>query len=719
MDPELLAAARKYYEQVSRAKAAGEPPTATEKENYARQLTNRAHGYADMEAILDTLRDDPQGNEASSILSGMTANFGDELVGLLPKFLGGGDAAKEGLRLRQDFQRTEHPKTDAAYGAVGGALTAPALPLGAGLKGASVAERAVQGAGMGALFGGAAGAGAGETEDERLQGAEHGGIAGAALGGVLTPALTSRAASAVANRVANRVANATGKVTAGSSALDPSYAKLDAVRAQLAKAVDQLGGFRAAHDANDALQAAGRGDIARFADLGSPTTDLADFAATNSSRAKKLINDVVDARESSTTQRVVDDFKAAAGDHHAETRIRQLAAETKAWADGPDAYGTRNNGVGLHGANPMVPLGDAEPLVTQPRIKQLFANAKETAQIGPDAEDFATQAMNEARASNPELDSFLAANPKLNVQALLNDPDATAQLEALGKGHLVDALKAADGSAPFDIVQELQQSLRDASSAAFRRGANNLGMKLGDSANVVQRTLEETIPGYADIVDKYAARKGMETAVKLGQELFRKHDVTLIDQAVESMKDKPLLLEEFRRGLAGEQLTKLRGQVGNNAATKLMIAKNNIPQQRINEIVFGDRATYDKFMLQAKAERQLGYLSTAGKGSQTTPRAVRNEQALGLAADVAHEVKKQHPSLRHAVMRKVVDHTVGPMLEHRADELTPFLLRRGHDDIARLLDVLEQTSKSLVDGIGSSRAVTGASGSLFGRRSQD
>lgn len=709
MDEELLKAARLYFEQMALARRAGDKPTATERENYARSLTNGQHGYADMEALRDEMGNDP----VSSALRGFTANFADELVGMLPKALGGGAAGREEQRLRQDLYEQEHPKTDIALQAAGGVGAALALPLGKLAEGASLGQKMISGAKVGAALGAANGAGGGEDTMSRLEGAGIGGVGGAVLGAAIPRVLGSRPAAALGRRIASAAGEAM-------TPLEESFAKLGGVRVQLEKAIEGLGGFRAAHAANDALEAGGRGEIATLADLGKPMTDLADFAATNSSKAATQIGDVADARAAGTTSRVLNDFKAGAGDVSAEARVAQLAAETRAWANSDAAYGTRANGLGLHGNNPMVPLGDAEPLVTQPRIKNIFANAKNTSMIGPDASDFTTQAMNEARAANPELDKFMAANPKLNVQALLNDPDATAQLEAMGKGHLLTALKSADGKAPFDVVQDLQQSLQDAADHAFAKQQNNLGFRLKDSADLVQRTLEETIPGYADIVDQYAARKGMERAVELGQDWFhKKADIAGLRRVVESLKDKPLLMEEFRKGLASEQIIALQRQTGENAATKLMIAKNNLPQQQMNEIVFGDRATYDRFMQQAKAERALGYLSGAGKGSQTAGRAMRNAQALGTMGDVAHELVNNKPSLLHVAKAKLVHGTIGSMLEKRADELTPLLLTRGHSSIDELLNVLERTSaRARVDAT-ASRLAPGAESSLFGQRSQD
>lgn len=709
MDEELLKAARVYFDQLAKARAAGDKPSATERENYARQLTGGTHGYADMEALRDSLHDDTMGAAAQNVLQGMTGNFGDELIGLL-----GGSAAKEGARLRGDLLHQERPVTTALGELGGGAISAAMLPVGKFAEGASLAQKMRAGAKVGAVLGAANGVGAGEDMQSRALGGVAGGVGGAVLGAAVPGVMGSR----VGSYVGNKIAGATGAVM---TPLEESFARLHGVRAQLEKAVESLGGFQAAHAANDALEAGGRGDIATFADLGRPMTGLADYAATNSSKAANEIGDLAETRAGSSTSRVRADFTAAAGEHSADARVAQLAAETRAWANGPDAYGTRANGLGLHGANPTVDLNEAAPLVEQPKIKSLYNNAKQTSQIGPGATDFAAQAMKEARASNPELDKFMSANPKLNITNLVNDPDAVAQLEMMGKGHLIAALKSADGKAPFEVVQDLQQSLDDAAEHAFANKKNNLGFRLKDSADLVQRTLEEQIPGYGDIVDQYAARKGMARAVEQGQDWFnKKADMIGLKRVVDSFKDKPLLLEEFRKGLASEQLIALQRQTGENAATKMLIAKNNLPQQQMNEIVFGDQPTYNRFMQQAKAERQLGYLSSAGKGSQTMPRAAARESAEGVVGDVRSELRRGHFSFLRAGLHKADRALFGAYHERRADELTPFLLTQGHKSIDELLNILEQSSARARVGVGSTRYTPSAAASLFGdARSQD
>jgi hypothetical protein len=628
------------------------------------------------------------------------------------------------MRLRGDMMRREHPAQDALLQAAGGVGSAVLLPGGELAKGASLAEKAMQGAKVGAIFGGANGVGSGEDTESRLINGGAGLATGALLGEAVPHVMATRAGQAVSRVAGSAASNTLGRIlpTRAAAAAAPAFemlpnnspvtevtSRLEQVSAGIDKAIHEMGGYGAARKANAQLAAAGRGDQAVFADLGKPLTAEAKFAANNSSAAHNAISDVIDERTAGSTQRVIDDFKGAVGDVHAPTRIRDLADETKAWADGPDGYGTRANGLGLRAQYPEVPLGDAAPLVSQPRIRNQWAAAKATSQIGPDATTWASS-LADARAANPQLDQFLASNPKLDVKKLLSDPDAIAQLHTLGKGHLVEALQQAGGNT-FDNVQDLLQSLQDAASSAFASGKNNLGQRMKESASLVQKTLEDHIPGYADITDRYAQRKALERAVQDGVDMFHSNDITALNQKVASMT--PAELEQFRHGMASEQLVQLQGQSGANQATKTMIAKNAPARTAKLKVVFGDEKTYDAFMERAKAERQLGMLSQATGGSSTH----FNEANAASHDNLAQQVMGHggvHMSVSHRIQNAAIKAVLGPMRERQADAMTPALLTKGTDAIDALINFYEAHAASQHVGRGATTAAPASIGSLFG-----
>lgn len=680
---------------MAKAKAAGDKPTATEREAYARELTNGSHGYADMEALSDKLHDD-KGNPVASAIQGFTANFGDELVGLLPKFLGGGDNGKEEMRLRMDMQRREHPVADMVTqgaGAVTSALLLPELKLA---EGAPIAARALAGGRMGAMFGAANGVGSGEDATSRAIGGAAGAVGGAILGEAAPKLAATTAGQAVTKAIARILpARTPFELPPNNAPVTQVTSRLEQVSAGIDKAIHQMGGYGRARAANKALADAGRGDISVLADLGKPLTDEAKFAANNSSSARTAISDVIDERGSGSTQRVIDDFKNVVGDVHAPTREAELAGETRAWAEGPDGYG------GIRDKNPTVPLGDAEKLVTQPRVKNLWKEAKETGQVGLTPE----------LAGSDAMDKLIALNPKIDGKAwedLLVNPDVVAQLRAAGKGHLIDALNRGDGHS-FDNVQDLMHSLQDASTSAFASGKNNLGFKMKESAGLVQKTLEDHIPGYADIADKYAQRKSLEAALDDGTKWFHKaNDITGLNKKVASLT--PEQLDQFRHGVASEQLIQLQGSSGSNQATKTMIARNNPARTNMLKVVFGDEPTFDAFMTKAKAERQLGKLGDAVGGSSTH----FNEANAASHDNLAKKVLEHgtHLSVSHRVQNAVVKAVLGPMREKQANAMTPHLLTKGTAAIDALLDFYEAAgTKNIPDAL--SKELPALGGSLF------
>src|SRR5574343_1927 len=167
---------------------------------------------------------------ARGAAQGFTANFGDELRGLveasganpddpasltklisgaLKYWTGDADAKKryeDAVKRERDLNKsaeTQHPYASLA-GNVAGAV---ALPIGAGAGAATLGGRMLAGAGTGAALGGVAGAGEGQGVADTLSRAAIGTAAGGALGGAAPAVIEGavRGARAVATPVANAI----------------------------------------------------------------------------------------------------------------------------------------------------------------------------------------------------------------------------------------------------------------------------------------------------------------------------------------------------------------------------------------------------------------------------------------------------------------------------------------------------------------------------------
>jgi hypothetical protein len=176
---------------------------------------------------------------ARGVAQGFTANFGDEIRGLVeasganpddPASLGyklisgalkywSGDAeAKkrydEATKRERELNKTaeeQHPVAS-TVGNIGGAIV---LPVGAGAGAASLGGRMLAGVGTGAVLGGAAGAGEGQGAADTVSRAAVGAGLGGALGGVAPAVIEGavRGARAVARPIANAVSGAFGMWT--------------------------------------------------------------------------------------------------------------------------------------------------------------------------------------------------------------------------------------------------------------------------------------------------------------------------------------------------------------------------------------------------------------------------------------------------------------------------------------------------------------------------
>lgn len=150
---------------------------------------------------------------ARGVAQGFTANFGDEIRGLVEasganpddpasvyKLISGAlkywsgdpeakkryDAAVARERALNKSAEEQHPIASTA-GNIGGALI---LPVGAGAGAASLGGRVLAGAGTGAVLGGAAGAGEGEGAVDRISRAGVGAGVGGIIGGAAVPVVS-------------------------------------------------------------------------------------------------------------------------------------------------------------------------------------------------------------------------------------------------------------------------------------------------------------------------------------------------------------------------------------------------------------------------------------------------------------------------------------------------------------------------------------------------
>lgn len=504
-DPTLIVAVRQLLKAQQRARAAGVALAPEDQDAFIRAETHGKYTLKDAQSLLASI-DTSIGarNLGRSFVQGATMNFGDELLGVLPEWLGGGKAAEEEMRLRDDLFREQHPVASTSAG-VGGAvlagLLAPEVELG---EAAGVGGLALRGAVTGGVIGGLSGAGRGETASERLKDAAidatAGGVTGAALP-VLARGVQLFTAPEV--RAAQRVLRAVNK-SGGPSVV-----------------------LRAARDATRL----GRGDVTMLGDLSPQLRAATDFAANNSEDVYTELAPKLYGRQADMSDRLLQDVTDAVGDQDASARAAELAKARREFAEGPNGYG------GLREAYPqladgVVPMDGkvipmtsaAQPLadiLNQPKIASALREAQETGLIG--------------KTPDTGLPSFQKLQ---DIKERLDDAVTAAYRQ--GKGNLAHRL----GEARDALVEEMQKRVpgyADVAAEYARRMRLERALEAGAEAwnQVDTRGLRRTVQSLSP--DELAEfRRGMASALitKLRSAQTNRNVAQELVNASKSMQDK-------------------------------------------------------------------------------------------------------------------------------------------------------------------------------------
>lgn len=353
MNPKLLIALRKARRAGQRAEAAGTPLSPEAVEAFLREETGGAYGLSDAQALLEQ-QDSSIGsrNLLRSFVQGLTFNFGDELLGALPEALGGGEGAKEEMRLREELFTEQHPIAAGVANLAGGLVLPGTAAARGGMNFARGVPRAMQ---FGAVQGGLGGAGATE-----------GGLTERAEGAVL-PAAGGAAAGVALPMVGGAVAAA--------------FAPAQRAARRIEAAIAEDGGRPALSNRLADLEATGRGGHARLADLGPRLHQEADYIANNSDEGLVQIAEEVQNRFRNSPSRLLSGARDAYGARPSATLTKErLEEEARAWADSPAGY------AGLRARNPQIwdfpALGAATETLRQAPVRRAIEKAQADGLVG-------------------------------------------------------------------------------------------------------------------------------------------------------------------------------------------------------------------------------------------------------------------------------------------------------------------------------------------------
>jgi hypothetical protein len=536
-------------------------PDATEDE--VRQITAHYGQKAeDVSAYLKKL-DADHGNLVASGLKGFTANFADELVGALPKALGGGEAGSEEMKLRQTLANQEHPVGSRAIELAGGigsaALTgglAPELQVGG-----RVANAAATAAAAGGAYGAISGAGAGETASERLHKGITEGLVGAGLGGALG---------------------------AGAGALAELSPVAKALRLQLA-AIEESGGYKALKQTLQQFRDAGRGKEVMTLDLSKPLQQLGDYAATGNPRVYNAAAEKLNARQPDITERILGDVEDIKGKPlpDAVAKAEQLKSEKYDWAN--TAYGNLRN------VQMNVPEDAVSKIVQAPTIQHLLDQAS---------------LADDMKAGSP----LQALLKRLQSTGKPTSPEDLAAVKSLANG---ETPALAQRPLTFNDLHQLERALDGKVGMAYTKGNVPLADAYKGVRNQVRDLLTKVSPDYANVTEEYAAKSQLQEMLTKGVETWNKIGVR--DLTNDLAKLSPDDAETFRYGLASKLVDTLR-----DAKTNRSVAKNimdgGLSMQEKLKVIFGSPQKFDEFMSRVHAEKTMGESRGVIGGSPTAKR---------------------------------------------------------------------------------------------------
>lgn len=584
MNPDLINAAR----AVVAAKSRHPDLTPEEFHQIAQSYGQDGEKVA---AYLQQLRAD-HGNLVASALKGITANWGDELVGMIPKSLGGGEDAKNEMRLRYELAALDHPiaapLTEMAGGVGAAVATGGLAPEFA--TGSRIANAALEAGAVGGGYGVVSGAGGGEDAASRVHGAVREGATGTLLGGAL---------GAVAGTLAEHT---------------PSGV---ALRRQL-DAIQQSGGIRALRKTLADFRAGGRGDLVTTADLSRPLAGVGDFGATNNPTVYNKAADIFEHRQPDITERLLNDVDEHIGTPDAHVRAQQLAEGKRDWAN--TAYDN------LRDSGAEFSPEDLAPYLEHPKIKSALGEARLAGDLAPGSlmEQRLARLTNEGSVVKTPADQLNELQSRMAASGGNPAPEDKALAMRILNGEPVESVfkpsqpvVAPTRPLSFTDMQQTKRALDGLVGTAYRKGNVPLAQAYGNIRNAVVDAITNKVPEYAVVDAEYAAKSRLQDMLTQGQDAWNKIGVRQLQENLSKLS--PADRDEFRLGLASKLVDSLRDVSTNRNVAKQLLDKGISMQEKL-KVIFGDEDTFNNFMNRVKLEKKMADTRATVGGSATAKR---------------------------------------------------------------------------------------------------
>lgn len=538
---------------------------------------------------------------ARGVAQGFTANFGDEIRGLVEasgvnpndpaslsaliggalKYWSGDPEAKkrydEAVKRERSLNKTaeeQHPVAS-TVGTIGGALV---LPVGAGAGAASLGGRIAAGAGTGALLGGVAGAGEGQGAVDTAARAITGAGIGGALGGAAPAVIegVARGARALATPIANTIRGI--RDPEGEAA----RRVVTALERDIAADPAAVGRLTPGEFAGSVQS----GGPAVLADIGGDTTRaLARSAANTSPEGRAVLNRAIDERFEGQTGRVTDWLRGT-------FNYPDAAAQAGALAD------TARN---VNRANYARAMREGDREIFSPELDRLMGSPA------------VVEAMRRAATSGQD-------------RAITQGLGAMRQGVTVENG-VVRFTRGPSGTPTYPNLafwDATKKELDDAANAAGRAGRNGEAGVVGDLARTLRTELDRAVPSYQTARAGAAHFFDAENALEAGQNFVGKNMTSAeARRALAQMTSTERQL--FQDGFVS-RFTDQLNQVGDRRSILNQIAASPAAREKLNIALGPQRAAELEAGLRVEGIMDLA--RNAVQGNSTTARQLAE---LGLA----------------------------------------------------------------------------------------
>lgn len=538
---------------------------------------------------------------ARGVAQGFTANFGDEIRGLveasganpddpaslsalisgaLKYWSGDADAKKrydEATKRERELNRAaeeQHPVAS-TLGSIGGAVI---LPVGAGAGAANLTGRMAAGAGVGAALGGAAGAGEGQGAVDSVSRAAVGAATGGALGGAAPVVIEGavRGARALATPVANAVR--------GIRDVDSEASRRVVTALERDRGVDPQAASRLTP--NEFAASVQSGGPATLMDIGGETTRaLARSAANTSPEGRAVLNRSINDRFEGQSGRVVDWLRNT-------FHFPDAAAQQEALAQ---------TGRTVNRANYARAYRDGDREIFSPELDRLMGSPA------------VVDAMRRAATSGKD-------------RAITQGLGAMRQGVTVENG-VVSFTRGRSGAPTYPNLafwDATKKELDDAASAAARAGRNGEAGVLGDLARTLRTELDAAVPSYQTARAGAARFFDAENALEAGQNFVGKN-MTAAEARRALSQMTPQERQLFQDGFVSRYIEALNN-VGDRRSILNQIAATPAAREKLNVALGPQRAAELEAGLRIEGIMDLA--RNAVQGNSTTARQLAE---LGLA----------------------------------------------------------------------------------------